>query len=158
MLDFEKVSFEDLPNCSGVYAFYLRKIESIPSHFQIYFKIEDPIYIGRTLSSFKSRDLKTHLGAGKSGQSTFRRSLLAILNLPCIPRSPNSKIYKGTNTSELELSKWIFDNLEIRIIKSMDPKNLELKMLDKFNPPLNLKDVKITEFTAILKKLRKNKI
>ncbi|MCH8311278.1 MAG: hypothetical protein IIB17_12400 [Chloroflexi bacterium] len=74
----------------GIYALFykgqLRNIKGIP------FRDGELLYIGKTESSQMSRDVKTHLGDGKTGSSTVRRSLGAILrqelNLEPVPRNP----------------------------------------------------------------------
>ena len=106
--------------------------------------------------------MRTHLGTGKSGQSTFRRSLIAILNLEVRPRDslgkPNSfRSYRGTDEAEFFLTDWILNNLKLGVIPTSDAVLTELEMLKKFNPPLNLKDIEKTAFTEILKTLRLRK-
>src|SRR5579859_3831532 len=38
-----------------------------------------PLYLGKAEDSLASRDLKTHFGDGRTGQSTVRRSFAALL-------------------------------------------------------------------------------
>src|SRR5690554_342466 len=86
-LPFSKIySFSDDP---GIYAIFFTG-KNFP--IKDYFPGEDEIlYIGKTESSSRSRDLKTHFASGKTGSSTLRRTLGALLReellLKPVPRS-----------------------------------------------------------------------
>jgi hypothetical protein len=51
-----------------------------------------PLYIGKAEDNLSTRDLKTHFGDGRTGQSTVRRSFAALLHdtlgFRGIPRNP----------------------------------------------------------------------
>src|SRR5436190_432225 len=52
-----------------------------------------PLYLGKAEDSLVTRDLRTHFGDGRTGQSTLRRSLAALLHdtlhLSGMPRNPD---------------------------------------------------------------------
>jgi len=65
----------NLPNEPGIYCIFL-KVGSILGELD---NNTDLIYIGKAEKSLNSRDYKTHFSSGKSGSSTVRRSLGALL-------------------------------------------------------------------------------
>lgn len=161
MKEFQIVEFSALPNAKGVYAFFLNNVRCLPPLFHS-IDASAPIYIGRTRSSFTSRDLKTHLGTGKSGASTLRKTLIAILDFPAIPRSFTPKPrdcvqYRTTDEHEVQLTDWMKQNLLIGILPCRDPDKVELEVLRIYNPPLNLKDIAPCAITREIKRLRRAK-
>ena len=78
------------------------------------------LYIGKSDSSIKKRTINTHFKDQKTGSSTLRRSLGAILkdelNLDPITRSMKEKRFRDfafINESEKMLTNWMTDNLSI---------------------------------------------
>lgn len=64
-----------------------------------------PLYVGKAETSLNGRDVGTHFAAGKTGSSTVRRSLAALLvdelALVAVPRSvakPNGSANFGLDT------------------------------------------------------------
>lgn len=130
----------------------------------------DIIYIGKAEDSQESRDAKGHFLSDKSGSSTVRRSLGAILRqelqlLP-IPRSDTETSerrftnYKFTLPGENSLTEWMKCNLSLSyweyeggIIKL---RNLEKTIIKLATPILNIKDNPANRWTIEIKLLRKN--
>lgn len=80
------------------------------------------IYIGKAEDSLARRELKDHFASGKTGKSSLRRSLGAILKsdlgLIAIPRSSKASkkdisCYKFTDSGEELLTNWMVQHLEI---------------------------------------------
>ena len=81
-----------VPDAAGLYAIYgsaeTWKLLGLadPTH-------ENPLYIGKAEVSLVSRDLETHFKSGRTGQSTLRRSVAALLRdsrdnrLQAVPRN-----------------------------------------------------------------------
>ena len=74
------------------------------------------LYLGITERGINDRELNEHLKTGKTGKSSFRRSVGAILkkdlNLSAIPRSKMAEkkyaaSYKFDEPGEKRLTKWI---------------------------------------------------
>ncbi len=139
-----------LPNESGIYGIFL-KDESVLEPLNNNIKL---LYIGKAEKSLNSRDYKTHFSTGKSGSSTVRRSLGALLkeklNLTAIPRSEKRTKqdlynYKFKDEDEIKLTKWMNDNLLIGYF-IYDPhmnngrtlRDFEEKMLSFATVPLDL--------------------
>jgi hypothetical protein len=107
---------QDYPNKPGLYAFSSSKNAKLKE----YGKAGQIIYVGKAEDSLKQRDLNTHFKDGRTGSSTLRRSIGAILKAELKAKafsrngtlaSPNIDNYKFDNISEAKLSKWMKDNL-----------------------------------------------
>ncbi|MGW3547006.1 GIY-YIG nuclease family protein [Janibacter hoylei] len=65
--------------------------------------VDAPLYIGKAERSLVSRDLQTHFTSGKTGQSSLRRSLAALLrvelDLTAQPRNPSRPDGRGASHS-----------------------------------------------------------
>ena len=88
---FDKI--DEFSNLPGIY-FIGFNGENFPFPSQVdIVSTGDIIYVGKTEKSQKSRDANTHFKSGKTGSSTLRRSVGAILRnkleLKPIPRSQN---------------------------------------------------------------------
>jgi hypothetical protein len=112
-----------------------------------------PLYVGKAEDSMASRDLRTHFGNGRTGSSTLRRSLAALLadrlSLVPTPRNPAKPGYFASYGLEPEsderltawmrekllLATWAADTSEI----SLDVG--ETQVIRAFLPPLNLAKV-----------------
>jgi hypothetical protein len=126
----------------------------------------DIIYIGKTEKSQRSRDAHTHFKSGKTGSSTLRRSLGAILlqdlDLKPIPRSnTESKMrdYKFIEESEEKLTQWMINNLSLSFYEILDGKRLvrelEIPLIRKVSPILNIQgNTSLNPYTTMLKELR----
>lgn len=112
----------------------------------------DIIYIGKTESSQASRDERTHFASGKTGSSTIRRSLGALLkeqlSLKPIPRNDKDfdagrkSFFKFDDPSEEKLTRWMQDNLGLSFYEhDQSPAEidaLETKLIAETKPLLNI--------------------
>lgn len=138
----------DWSNVPGIYFIFLNC-----ERFPLKLKGSRPIllYIGKTLISSASRDRDTHFKTGRTGSSTFRRIIGALLReelkLKPVPRS-KSDIKKGRfhfysfdDFGDEELTKWMMNNLSISFypyLKSpTEIEVLETSFIRDFIPPLN---------------------
>ena len=126
----------------------------------------DIIYIGKTEKSQKSRDAQTHFKSGKTGSSTLRRSLGAILRqdlgLHPIPRSKTEsrmRDYKFIEESEKKLTAWMVDNLSLSYFIINDGKRIirkaEIEIIKEISPILNITHNSSSPYVSMLKELRK---
>ncbi len=108
----------DYPNKPGLYAFSLTDSATLKE----FGNAGQVIYVGKAEDSLKQRDLNTHFKDGRTGNSTLRRSIGAILKAELgatafsrngTLESPNIDNYKFDNIAEVKLSKWMKDNLLI---------------------------------------------
>ena len=155
--------FSTLP---GIYAvLYLGKSNTLGTIKAL--KSGQIIYIGKTLSSQQSRDADTHFKSGKSGSSTLRRSIGALLReemkLIPIPRGSgktekDTTNYRFDDMSEDFLTSWMVSNLGLAFFeypKSPDEiRSLELKLLDKLCPVLNIESNSANPFLSEVKSAR----
>jgi hypothetical protein len=108
-----------------------------------------PLYVGKAEDSLVGRDLKDHFADGRTGSSTLRRSLAALLRaklkLRAIPRNPNRPAdfdrFGLSSTHDSRLTGWMRTRLWIAVW--IAPQGCSLKTIEddlKFSwlPPLNL--------------------
>ncbi|WP_428236538.1 GIY-YIG nuclease family protein [Gracilimonas sp.] len=131
----------------GIYAFfYLAKTENGM------FPIESGklIYIGKTESSQRKRDANTHFKSGKTGSSTFRKSIGSVLinELTLVPIPRNSSDFKKGRTSmfkfdersEEKLTGWMKDHIAMTFYEFEGDKSeldvLETQIIHELTPPL----------------------
>lgn len=159
----EHTEFSSQP---GIYAvLYLGKSNTLGAITGL--KSGQIIYIGKTLSSQQSRDADTHFKSGRSGSSTLRRSIGALLReemkLIPIPRGSgktekDTTNYRFDDLSEDVLTTWMASNLSLSFFeypKSPDEiRNLELKLLDKLYPVLNIESNSANPFLREVKSAR----
>lgn len=141
-------SFSDKP---GIYAVYLCGSEPL----RICESLLQPcclLYIGKTESSQQERDAEQHFASGKSGGSTLRRSLGALLRtqlkLTPQPRSQSETSekrftnYKFDDAGEDRLTSWMTENLALSFYEYAKPpaeiEKLEAKLIAFAVPPLNI--------------------
>ncbi|ASO04599.1 GIY-YIG nuclease family protein [Arenibacter algicola] len=140
---------EYLPEKQGIYAYFLGSTKDLEE----FGKDGDPIYVGLAEKSLHGRDTMSHLVSGKTGWSSLRRSLGAILkvklNLIAVKRDKNSiKLrpdkYKFTEEGELRLTEWMIVNLKFGFWVNDNPfgkkelRILEEKVILKLMPKLDL--------------------
>lgn len=160
----------DFSENPGIYAVGLNCIwEFSLSSTKIKLEPNEVIYIGKTEKSQISRDIDTHFENGKSGSSTLRRSLGAILKkelkLTPIPRSctenGNGRFtnYKFTSDGEEKLTKWMEANLSLSYCEwngSIEElRETEKKIIKLICPILNLQNNAENKYKTKIKKLRK---
>jgi hypothetical protein len=107
---------KDYPVKPGVYAFYL----SDNSSLREFGASGQLIYIGIAKYSLHDRDFKQHFNSSKTGNSTLRRSIGAVLKdqleLSAIPRGGNNDTKRIVNYKfrfEQNLTDWMISNLQI---------------------------------------------
>lgn len=120
------------------------------------------IYTGIAGSSLRSRDYRQHFKGNNSGRSTLRKSLGVLFNYKQIPRDsdPSNGKTKSELTDEQKLTEWMINNLVMYFLPTTNFDSIEIKLINHFNPPLNLKDNcnSINEdFRKLLSSLRSQK-
>lgn len=103
------------------------------------------IYIGKSADPLPKRVARTHAATGKTGQSTLRRTLGAILRdtleLVPIPRKDGNASHYGFEAEGDEaLTQWTAKSLEARWVPlPLDQvRAKEKEMIGKYRPMLNL--------------------
>lgn len=125
-----------------------------------------PLYVGKAEDSLVARDIKTHFGDGRTGQSTVRRSFAALLHdalgLRGIPRNPakphHFANYGLSAAHDAALTRWMREHLELAAWPK--PSTCEFSLAEvegalvlELEPPLNLQGV-VTSWTARVKAAR----
>jgi hypothetical protein len=132
------------PAQSGVYSIYVHDIIALEPFTP---EVHGLIYIG-SANDLDQRGFETHFTTGKTGRSTLRRSLGAllkeILGLRAIPRSGTGSAANARNftfdlESEERLSRWMDDNLEAGFCPvESDHETIEESLIAILKPLLNL--------------------
>lgn len=152
-----------IPDSPGNYILCLRKNSKLPKITTpitlTKFEGLDVIYTGIAGSSLRKRDYKQHFIGNNAGRSTLRKSIGVLFGYRLIPRdkNPNTGKTKFKLEDEIELSKWMHLNLVLYFLPNKDFNKIETKLINYFNPALNLKDNsnKINaDFRFILSELR----
>ncbi len=132
-----------LPNIAGNYLVCLKSLSKLPAA-SIVPKINtfdglDVIYTGIASKSLRTRDYKTHF-QGNAGRSTLRKSLGVLFGYKLIPRDrdPTTGKTKFCDAHESILSKWMRENLVIYFLECSEYLKVEMALIERFNPPLNL--------------------
>jgi hypothetical protein len=111
-----------------------------------------PLYVGKAERSLNGRDVGTHFAAGKTGSSTVRRSLAALLveelALVAVPRNlakPDGSANFGLDAaSEVRLSIWMEQRLSLATWSKPEDAildEIETAVVRSLRPPLNLDKV-----------------
>jgi hypothetical protein len=82
-----------------------------------------PLYVGKAEDSLATRDIKTHFGDGRTGQSTVRRSFAALLaqrlDLHGTPRNPDKPAhfsnYGLSPSDDRKLTDWMKEHLRLAV-------------------------------------------
>ena len=125
-----------------------------------------PLYLGKAEHSLVIRDLKTHFGDGRTGQSTVRRSFAALLhdtlNLQGIPRNTSKPGYFSNFALSEDHDDALAHWMEKRLLLATWAKppdcafalgEIERELLGELLPPLNLQGV-VTPWTAQIRAAR----
>jgi hypothetical protein len=152
---------KDYPKEPGIYAFKL----ATNSNLGDFGKGGQIIYIGIAKQSLHDRDFNQHFKSGKTGSSTLRRSIGAILKtklkLTAIPRGGenDSKRYDNYKFIEEEpLTNWMIENLEIgywtpkKPISYKELRDIEKEITIHLKPTLDL-DIRTKRLNPLAKKL-----
>ena len=146
------------PSQPGVYALFLvrhARLGQTPA------KPETVVYVGIS-SNLARRAMKQHFHTGSSGSSTLRRSLGAVLKdvlgLRAVHRSTGKSARDYTNycftaDSEVRLTTWMNENLEISFYPTPNYVTLEMLLVHHLEPVLNIEH-STNSYTATLKHLR----
>lgn len=113
---------------------------------------DQPLYVGKAEKSLNGRDVGTHFATGKTGSSTVRRSLAALLvdrlNLVAVPRNlakPDGSANFGLDSaSDERLSDWMEKRLLLATwVRTGDTTldDVETTVVRQLRPPLNLDKV-----------------
>jgi hypothetical protein len=141
------IGSEPMPVVPGCYILFFRSHATPDLSMDISFR-NDVVYVGKSESSIEKRVHNSHLLSGKSGSSTLRRSLGALLrdklHLEPRPRSANPvdtkrfRNYKFDDASEQRLSEWISRNILGAAVPSATPLATENALIAALAPPLCL--------------------
>jgi hypothetical protein len=111
-----------------------------------------PLYVGKAERSLNGRDVRTHFAKGKTGSSTVRRSLAALLAsdlaLAAVPRNlakrDGSANFALDVASEMRLSSWMEQRLSLATWSKPEDvilDEIETEVVRRLAPPLNLDKV-----------------
>lgn len=112
-----------------------------------------PLYVGKAEDSLAGRDVGTHFKSGRTGSSTVRRSLAALLRVPldlrAQPRNPAKPDHFANfglePAGDERLTAWMCENLRLATWPSPAGTNLgmmESAVLGTLEPPLNIDKVR----------------
>lgn len=145
-----------LPRSPGIYTFWAASaaalralgLESMGGQRAL---LDGPLYLGKAEDSLRKRVADTHLRTGKTGHSTGRRAVAALLDLESCPRP--SRIAHPTRkqlmqmtanfglvpADEERLTSWMMQKLLVRVVVSdWDPLcQLERALGPMMRPPLD---------------------
>lgn len=155
----------DLPSVPGLYGFFLNASGSLAP----FGGPTDLVYIGKSESSLQTRDIRQHFEPGKTGHSTVRRSIGAILrremDYRALPRRTHPtrqdlSCYRFRQEDEESLSAWMRRNLDIGFAPLYMTKeeicDIEKLVLAVAIPPLNIdgRSARRSPYTRLLRALR----
>lgn len=162
-----------LPDSPGIYFICLKKEANLPSRCGeiIYTEHNNSriIYIGiagqknTKRKSLRKRYYHDHFESNNAGKSTLRKSLGVLFRYKQIPRDKDLSTGKTkfTDDNERKLSEWMKQSLFLYYTVNDEPWEFEYDLINKFNPPLNLKRKQNpinAEFRKKLSRLRRKKI
>lgn len=152
---------KDYPKEPGIYAFKLADSSNLGD----FGKGGQIIYIGIAKQSLHDRDFNQHFKSGKTGSSTLRRSIGAILKtklkLTAIPRGGENDSKRFDNykfTEEEPLTNWMIANLEIgywtpkKTLSYKQLRDIEKEITLELKPTLDL-DIRTKRFNPLADKL-----
>ncbi|MFJ5047675.1 GIY-YIG nuclease family protein [Streptomyces sp. NPDC088719] len=108
-----------------------------------------PLYVGKAERSLVGRDLRTHFATGRTGSSTLRRTLSALLREPlglrAVPRNlarpDGSANYSLESSGDERLTEWMHARLRLSVWvrpEGIALDEVETAVLHALRPPLNL--------------------
>lgn len=131
------------PALPGVYARFLAEAATLP---MLPDQGVGPLYVGMS-SNLAERGDETHFQSGRSGFSTLRRSLGALLKqelaLDAQPRgsgpsAQNYRCFRFDDAGEERLTAWMHAHLRVGVATRADPELDESELIALAEPPLNL--------------------
>lgn len=155
-----------IANCSGNYILSLKTNSNLPKvsikPVLTTFDGLQVIYTGIASGSLRTRDFRQHFKGNNAGRSTLRKSLGVLFGYNLIPRDsdPTTGKTKFNIEDEQKLSEWMLNNLMMYFLPTADFVNIEIELINHFNPPLNLKDnsnIINFDFRRLLSSLRSKK-
>lgn len=167
-------TMDKLPDIPGNYLIVLRPGCQLPSIGikPVFKKWEyekeqyDIAYTGISNKSLRQRDYAQHFTGNNAGRSTLRKSLGCMMGFTQIPRDkndPQNGKTKFNPQDEEKLSVWMKENLLLFYkpgSSSKEIKDNETEYIQRYNPPLNIKDCHNEEnrlFREKLSRLRRQK-
>ena len=157
---------KEISTLSGIYAIGYTGSDSIEGFSVEKLKHRDIIYIGKTKQSAQKRILNTHFKTGRTGSSTLRRSIGAILReqLDLQPTQRGSthsgmRDFTFTMESEKSLTEWMINNLSVSFVEYDFGKRLlnrlENEIIYILNPVLNIANNPNNKNIYMIKDLRR---
>lgn len=139
-------ALELVPNSPGLYAIYgdPDAIDALGLG-----TVTRPLYVGKAERSLVGRDMRTHFATGKTGSSTVRRTVAALLRdqleLHAVPRNlakpDGSANYAVEAEGDGRLTSWMQRHLSLAFWRRPDDvvlDEVETLVLEALRPPLNL--------------------
>ena len=138
---------ESLPSCAGNYIFLLRKgvellqpkMDEKPVYRTIVYEgVEYNVLYTGVSKDLNDRIKNNHYG-DNAGKSTLRKSLGCLRGFDFISRDKkgNGKT-KFKPEDENKITEWMDENLIVLYKENPNYKKEEGKLIDKYNPPLNI--------------------
>lgn len=135
-----------VPEAAGLYAIYgdVAAIDQLAVG-----NVDAPLYVGKAERSLVGRDLRTHFATSKTGSSTLRRTVAALLrerlHLQAVPRNlarpDGSANYALEAMGDVRLTDWMHRHLRLAVWVSPSGvvlNDVETHVLRELVPPLNL--------------------
>ena len=157
---------EKIPASPGTYILCLRRDSQLPSigikPTYTTFEGLDVIYTGISKDSLRRRDYRKHFTGNNAGQSTLRKSVGVLFGYGQIPRDKTtlSNKTKFCPEDEQRLTEWMSDNLVMFYLVHPNFRQIEGKLINHFNSPLNLRNNHSSvnfEFRKQLSQRRRNR-
>ncbi len=145
-------AYDRCPDTPGVYAVYGTE----PAWIQLGLQpteTDGPLYVGKAEDSLVRRDLRTHFTTGRTGSSTLRRSIAALLRdelaLKAIPRNTarpdHFANFAVESDGDARLTLWMQEWLTIAFWEkrsALDLDDVETMVLATWFPPLNISKIR----------------
>jgi len=139
------------PGRPGLYAVYGNG--DVWRRLRLHHGDDRPLYVGKSEDNLGSRDIRTHFKSGRTGQSTLRRSLAALLrddlHFSARPRNPSAPAYFSNYAldpaSEEALTRWMNEYLSLAFwqrVGDVSLASVEREVLARWEPPLNTNGVR----------------
>ena len=138
-----------LPDSAGISLVCIKNEVELPRTFDevIFKKFEGyrVLYTGiagrenTQRNSLRKRCYRDHFASNDSSGSTLRMSLGVLLGFKLIPRNNNVRRTKFYEANEKELTNWMKQTLIICYVEVENPWKYKEELIERFNPPLNIK-------------------